>query len=521
MESTPLVINTFRERNIPIDRNKVLSVFSNAGGAAAHAKWVTEHITSELLLSQEEFTLHSALEKSGVLSKLLNNRSTRATRPFLEKELQQAIDSLNASTTAILRQKNIFSSQCETMNRRLYQKEKGELGFKRDAERLRLKTLSGRQTATAVFLETSLELELDVKSELEKVATEGRRLLSSLTTRLKDDEKTLAHLERVAHGIEYAGNDASISRQATDLGVHHAQYVAGEIEHRLDRLYLEIVQKVHGVMQDETTRADSDVSEALEAELGSLYSEIGILAELSTIQQLVDPIHREIQSHHGALCASSNQKLHLIGGILSQMVVTMRECTKGLQEQDSSCGTLEAFTAAYKTEIGELLLASSAPKQRTVKIQVPRAASLNISSRGHSVPLSEVQALAALIRRVGLTLENLSLKARGGLINSLQEKRRNLVESSKDYGLAADSPLKAALFPTDSAIQFLLPRLQTSSGSKASLSNIDHKLLISELEAELGLIQERVKRLKPDMLSRSGSRLEIFLKRWEGQVYRV
>lgn len=58
MESTPLVINTFRERNLPIDRNKVLSVFSNAAGAAAHAKWVTEHITSELLLSQEEFTLY-------------------------------------------------------------------------------------------------------------------------------------------------------------------------------------------------------------------------------------------------------------------------------------------------------------------------------------------------------------------------------------------------------------------------------------------------------------------------------
>ena len=89
--------------------------------------------------------------------------------------------------------------------------------------------------------------------------------------------------------------------------------VAGEIQHRLDRLYLETVQKVHGVMQDETTQADSDVSEALEEELGSLYSEIGILAELSTRQQLVDPIHREIQSQHGALCASSNQKLHLVG----------------------------------------------------------------------------------------------------------------------------------------------------------------------------------------------------------------
>ncbi|RAH73612.1 uncharacterized protein BO66DRAFT_461512 [Aspergillus aculeatinus CBS 121060] len=521
MESTPLVINTFRERNLPVDRNKVLSVFSNAAGAAAHAKWVTEHIASELLLSQEEFTLHSALEKSNVLSKLLNNRSTRTTRPILEEELQQAIDSLNASTTAILRQKKIFSSKCETMNRQLHQKEKRELGFKRDAERLRLKTLSGRQTATAVFLETSLELELDVKLELEKVATEGRKLLSSLTTRLKDDEKTLAHLERVAHGLEYVGNDASISRQATDLGVHHAQYVAGEIQHRLDRLYLETVQKVHGVMQDETTQADSDVSEALEEELGSLYSEIGILAELSTRQQLVDPIHREIQSQHGALCASSNQKLHLLGGILSQMVLTTRECTKGLQEQDSSCGTLEAFTAAYKTEIGELLLVSSAPKRRTLKTQVALAASLNIPSRSHYVPLSEVQALAGLIRRMGLTLDNLSLEARGGPLKSLQEKRRNLVESSKGYGLAADSPLKAALFPTDSAIQFLLPRLQTSSGSKASLSNIDHKLLISELEAELERIQEKVKRLKPDMLSERDSCLQIFLKRWEGQVSHI
>ncbi|PYI26370.1 hypothetical protein BP00DRAFT_407412 [Aspergillus indologenus CBS 114.80] len=521
MESTHLIINTPKQRDIPIDRNEFLSVFSNAGGATAHAKWATEHITSDLLLSQEELTLYSTLEKSSTLSKLLNNRSTRATRPFLEEELQQAIDSLNASTIAIIRQKDIFSSQCEVMNRQLHEREKRELGLTRDAERLRSKTLSGRQTATAVFLETSLELELDVKSELEKVATEGRRLLSSLTTRLKDDEKALTHLERAAHGIEYVGIDASIARQATDLGVHHAQYVAGEIQHRLDRLYLEIVQKVHVVMQNETTREDFDILEALEEELESLYSEIGILAELSTRQQLVDPIHREIQSHHGALCAFSNQKMHLLGGILSQMVLTTRDCTRKLQEQDSSCGTLEAFTAAYKTEIGELLLASSAPKRRTSKTQIARAASLHTPSGSHCFPLSEIQALAGLIRRVGLTLDNLSSGARGGPLKFMQEKRRNLVESSKGYGLAADSPLKAALFPTDSAIHFLLPGLQTSSSSKASLSNTGHKLLLSELEAELELIQERVKRLKPGLLSRRDSCLEIFLKRWDGQVSHV
>ncbi|RAL15036.1 uncharacterized protein BO97DRAFT_385215 [Aspergillus homomorphus CBS 101889] len=517
MEQAYIIINESKERKIPISRNKVLSALTSEAGATAHANWVSEHVIPDLLLSQEEFTLYSALEDSDDLSNLLSSRITRATRPLSDEELRHSINLLNASTVAIRRQTAIVSSQSQFISIQLQRKEEREFELERDADRLRAQVLSGRQTASVASDEMSRELELNVRLELEKVATEGRGLLSSLTTRLKADDGQLACLERFGHGLQYAGDDAFISKRAIELGIHHAQYVAGEIRYRLDRLYLESVQTDHATIQTGETRAESALG-ALEEELESLYPEIEILAEMSTKKQLVEPILHGIQEQHGALRTAAHQKLHHLGDIVSKMASSTREIAMGLQDQDSSCGALEAFTAAYRTETSDLLSASSAEKRKMARIQAPQEAFLHAPSASCTAPLFGLQAFTGLQRRVGLILDNLSSKGIGGPLEYLQARRCSLVDSLHGYSLAADSPLDADLFATDWAIQSLLPRLQTNSEPKASLTSVNSENRIAELESVLQYIEEELERLEPGVLYRPDSFPASFLKRWNGQT---
>lgn len=140
------------------------------------------------------------------------------------------------------------------------------------------------------------ELDEELKRETEKTTADGRKILSFLTSRLKEDDRKLASIEDLASQIESIGNDFSAMKQASQLSDLLAEYIAAELYHRLDRLYLTAIQtdKLDG---DEPSADDDEVVAALEADLESLYQEIGVLAQMSTTQQFNKPIHRELHNH--------------------------------------------------------------------------------------------------------------------------------------------------------------------------------------------------------------------------------
>lgn len=159
------------------------------------------------------------------------------------------------------------------------------------------------------------ELEAHLKSETEKARLDGRRILSSLTTRLKEDDRILAGLEKLASGINSNGNDATVAKRTEQLGAMLAEYVAEEIHYRLDRLYLESIlagQMTPGQSTEESNEREEEELVALGEELESLYPEIDVLAEMSTKQQFSESILRELQSRHGQLRNASHGKLEYV-----------------------------------------------------------------------------------------------------------------------------------------------------------------------------------------------------------------
>ena len=59
MDPSSTVICTLKDREIPFRRDEIQSALSNETDGPKAAKWLTEHLTTDTLLSQEELILYS------------------------------------------------------------------------------------------------------------------------------------------------------------------------------------------------------------------------------------------------------------------------------------------------------------------------------------------------------------------------------------------------------------------------------------------------------------------------------
>jgi hypothetical protein len=155
-------------------------------------------------------------------------------------------------------------------------------------------------------------LEVGLKNEAEKSTTDGKKILAALTARLKSNDRLLSELEALASGVKSSDGEVSIMKRTTELSSILSRYVAEEIYCRLDRLYLEKVLDDSKSAPGVPTDKDLEAVASLEQEIDSLYPEIDVLAEISTKQQYVEPILRQLQKYHGQFRIACHQKLDLV-----------------------------------------------------------------------------------------------------------------------------------------------------------------------------------------------------------------
>ena len=152
---------------------------------------------------------------------------------------------------------------------------------------------------------------MDLKSEIEKTTSGGKKELSRVTARCRDDDAVLADLERLASEADAAGDSGTAMRRTTELSALLAGYVIEEMQCRLDRLFLETITHNQPASDGPGSGEEERVS-ALEEELEYLYPEIGVLAEMSTRKQFGEPIIRELKKRHERSCAASHRKLEYV-----------------------------------------------------------------------------------------------------------------------------------------------------------------------------------------------------------------
>ncbi|GAB1209594.1 hypothetical protein APSETT445_008375 [Aspergillus pseudonomiae] len=514
-EQANTLIIALKDRGIPLKYAEVEAAFTDEKEAAENEKWVMKYLNHDTLLSQEELTLYTKLERTGSLQNIIHNPDTNADRPFLDEDIRRAIDSLNASTAVIQKQKQILVSQCDNRDKGL--RIEGEQQVRRNIgiEHLRQRCRSERQSTSAASIELAQEVKAGLKIESENTAVDSKRILSTLAAWLKEDNRVLADLERLGSGIGPTGDDASVVKRTSELSTILAQCLGEEIQCRLDRVYLENIRAGQFKAKQKLNDAVDEVSVALEEELESLYPEIDLLAEMYTKQQYTAPVSRALQNHHDQLHVASHKKLNYILDLVAAMTLSTERLTKSLQDRESFCGTLETLNATYRAKVGNQFHEISVPRRedfRRSSIQ-PTLASTPPVKRIDS--LSESHGLAAVLRRTGLFSESAFQPEEEIMgIDVLFDARHHMFDCLQNYGIAADAPLMTEMISSDQATRLLSSSLNVNSRMKTLLTNDIHEAELSDLQLKLEHVQNGVEMLDLGVVFQRDRNRETFVEKW-------
>ncbi|KAJ5674888.1 uncharacterized protein N7477_004822 [Penicillium maclennaniae] len=391
---TDQILSILKERNLIAKKDVIESALGDPTTGRNNAEWVSRHLQPETLLSREELHL------TGLLQPILRDPILKATRPFLEDDIRTAIKSLESSTNTIQKQTEIFSRQCETLKSQLRRQGHLDQERSRDIRRLRKKHEAGSQNTTIAANELADELETRFRNAMDKTGAANKRILSSLSAQLKQDDKVLASLESLISGTKSNGSDASAVKRTADLSAMLAETTAQEIHYRLDRLYLETIQ---WSMSDYSQEAvENDTLLALEEELESLYPEIEVLAEMSTKQQYHEPILQEIHHEHGQRRAASQQKLEQTLDILIDMTLSRQTLTNQLGERESSSELLEQLASLFQAEAAIMLVTPTSSRRESLRRRSMQPGAILAVGR-NPAPAPEQPILEGLLRRVGFS----------------------------------------------------------------------------------------------------------------------
>ncbi|KAJ5286940.1 hypothetical protein N7478_002626 [Penicillium angulare] len=512
------ILAILKERDTLVKRDVIESALGDSTVGPKNAEWAAKHLRSETLLSKEELSLYeryTKLENSGALQPILREPSLGATRPFLETDIQSAIDSLEASTVTIKQQSHVLSLQCEAVKKKLRREGSLDQDRSRDIARLRKKHESGKQNATVLANELADNLEDSFRSEMDNVGIESKRILTSLSARLKHDDKALATMESLMAETKSNGNDASTLKRAAYLSGMLADYSAEEIHYRLDRLYLEAIQ-AKGL--DRSPAAEIETVTALVEELESLYPEIEILAEMSTRQQFHEPILREIHHEHSQLRAASQTRLEQILDVLIDMTVSKEALTTQLAGRESSCELLEQIATLHQTETASHLVAQPSSRRESLRRRSLLPGSNTGSNIGNTrtpASLPEQPSLENLLRRIGVSPDSvLKPRVEDGGAPGLFDKRIQMLETLRHLENSGEISLVTHLMQSDHASQLLTSSLRSNSRFETTLQDPRLEEALLGLEAELASLKKGVQGLDINLLHQRDKSQVKFLERW-------
>lgn len=197
------------------------------------------------------------------------------------------------------------------------------------------------------------------------------------------------------------------------------------------------------------------------------------------------------------------------------MTSSTESLTQRLQDRGSLCQTLGSLLATYRSEVGDPFSEKTPSRRETLKRRSIPPQLPPTSPEKRLATLPESQALTSLLRRIGLSSESVfKSEEEDGGANALHEKKSHMLECFRNLGIGADLPLTGELIPTDRASRLLSSSLHADSYFETSLSGIEQDNRLTELEAQLGLIQKGVEKLNMDALYQRDRDQDKFLERW-------
>ncbi|KZL65981.1 vacuolar H+/Ca2+ exchanger [Colletotrichum tofieldiae] len=517
--------NIIRGYGIAIDRRTLQAALDDPEHGTAFTEWARLHLGPDNLLSRDELALYSSLDKSGQIDKLVASRDLAAVQALSEREIQTAIDELNRSTAAIVKQTETLKQQQDALAKLVksntkVEEARSDLVFQRNQ-----KHGSERKKMTTSLEELSQNLEYKAADLEQQSKVSGNGLQQTLDSLLHSDDKLLLSLRKLGLELETEDpEDRENVERLREICMRLIKYTVETVRTKLDRLYLEALSSAH---HDGVTSHPSDDVKTSQEELESLYAEILPVAQMSVEQQYLEPALKSLSSKNG-------QSLHRSAAA----VVYIDECLDYLLDHiERLSARIEAFqshqaatTSLLATARSELAAPVSTPRKKTpVQDPVspirrrntgpgsPSRNRFNTNYRRRSSGLDEPP-LEALLRSLAIAFpEDATDGARQTAVLSAtlaerQAKARDVARNTQETleGAAASQLADAKL-----AVQLLRDSLLAESPfGDVRLVDEGIEASIAVLGQEVEKVKERIERVDAGKARQRSERKREILERW-------
>ncbi|KAI9843677.1 MAG: hypothetical protein M1837_006144 [Sclerophora amabilis] len=545
------LLTVLRDRDIPLTRDDVQWAFESPNTRLEVTRWVEEYLGTETLLSKEDLQLYSRLEKSNEIQTLSSTYDLSTIRPTTDDELRWAVSKLQESTRAI-----------EGHNEQLREQRKAIAALKRRTQdeglhRNRLRIQHGKKHAvekehvSLAVEEISESLDSQLKDLNQQIRSGRISLNSTIIQNIRSDDATLARLDKLLIGFgaetESDTTQQLMSARTRALCKKLIALKVEQIQCRLDRSFSEAQANPQALNGSDTEGSDVQLDiEVLEEELGSLYSEILPVAQMSVSRQHSQPLLQQIKEDAERVQKFSVATLQhvchttfvlcicVVFLMQRQILSTLEYLTSKLetvtaraQAYNSHCQAIESISSTVVTEFQDLTakrnpspsktLSPTRERQSKSVSKPPTRVTSQERRSSDDLTLNDAMPERQLMAALGLSFEKLpgTEDLDHTMLATVKERRSLLHKQIASLENSTNATLVASLRASSASLQKLQDTLYADSQyGTVELLGKETRLDIETLERSLNENGTGISVLDLEVVREADTKKEQFIERW-------
>ncbi|OJD29563.1 uncharacterized protein BKCO1_7700014 [Diplodia corticola] len=434
-ESLARLLTVLRERRVPLTRDDVQWAFDSVKTQNDAVSWVEEYLHSDTLLSKEELALYETLCAQDEEVKDLVH--VPEIQPFQDNGIRDAIEALEASTTAIDEQTKSLEVQMDALLELRTQNAEPNNAVRRKLDDRRRKITSEKGQLDFDIEGLKYAINDRILSSQKQTKSAASSLTAVVNDRFTSDDRMLSAVSKLSSKLEPPSEEQfdfqTINKWCTSL----VSFRAAGIRVRVERIFQETLTN-DDYSEEARQPADEALAEKeeLKEELETLHSEITSVAQMGVEQELRRPIFQTLEQGQG-------QQKRLQIRWLDYILASLEYMTNRLHHLTMHAADLRAYTAAL-SEISKVFSATLPPPPPTRSSPSKQAAVAR--ARAKSIAATPVQLSAAtqqLLRQLDITLppvaETRPLQALAQAVMDRQSRLLAHIDSSQSTAVQSVS----------------------------------------------------------------------------------
>lgn len=346
------LVNVLHAYDVQFERHHLKAALQLSEYSQELERWVKDQLGDDNLLTKDEITLFSNLEKTGDVNKIASH-DLASTLSLRQWEIEAAIEQLNGSTAAINKQAEVLRQQHEAFSRLTQTRnKKGDVRSAIEAEQLQ-KWVSECKSLNSMATSVGQSVERRIASlEHSALLQESPPLYRSLDVLLESDDKLLASLQKLGLELETDNPEEEENvEKLREVCIRLIKFSVETIRTKLDRVFVQSIYEAQ--RSGRKMEASLEEEEALVAEVESLFTEIFTVAQMSVEQQYLDPAMRSLSEKNAKSVTRTLEAVTYIDRCLDYILDHISRFSARVAEyQDHQYATAAILTVA-KEEIAK------------------------------------------------------------------------------------------------------------------------------------------------------------------------